>query len=266
MKVAICQTNTIPLKKEVLEHYFKHLEKDSVVVFGEYTFDLFLDELKKTSKDMIAQFVNQKLELLRLMAKTYKVTIVAPLITTNEKNKLFKQIVVIDSKDTQFYMQQRLINYEHWNEEKFFDNPKVRTFKTPLVFEYKKMKVAVMFGFELHFDSLWIKIREQNVDVVIVPTASTFESNERWQMLCRMRAFCNGCVLIRANRVGKFTIEDQNLEFYGESFLVRPNGQIEEKLDNKEGIAFFEIDREHIVNEAKEWGFRNFKTEKGKKA
>ncbi|MCE3038361.1 carbon-nitrogen hydrolase family protein [Helicobacter anatolicus] len=265
MKIAICQTNNVPLQKESLEIYFRYVEKDSVVVFGEYVFDLFLSELQKTSKDMIAQLSMQKLELLQSMAKDYRVVIIAPLITTDEKNKLYKQIAVIDSKKTQFYMQQCLIEYEHWNERKFFDNPKNKRLKTPLVFEYKGMRIGVIFGFEIHFDALWLKLKEENVDMVIMPTASALQSNERWEMLCRMRAFCNGCALLRVNRVGRSTLEKHNIEFYGESFFVTPNGNLMTKMRNNDEILCLEIQKEQIVNEAKEWGFRTFKSIKGKK-
>ncbi|CBG40094.1 carbon-nitrogen hydrolase family protein [Helicobacter mustelae] len=259
MKIAICQTAALPLEKGVWSHYFKHIEKNSLVVFGEYVFDLFIQDW--TSKDMIAQLSPQKLAMLESMAKAHRVKIIAPLITTDAKHRLYKQIAVIDAQSTEFYMQQRLIHYEHWDEEKFFDNPKRKTLKAPLAFEYEGIKIGVLFGFELHFDALMLKLKEQGVDLIITPTASTFQSNERWQMLCRMRAFCNGCMLVRVNSVGKVKIKDQNLEFYGESFVVNPSGQIEEKLHDKEGIACLEITKEQIHKAAREWGFREIKQE-----
>ncbi len=262
MNIAICQTNVLPIKEESLASYFKYLQKNSVVVFGEYVFDLFFTELQNTQKTLIAQLAEQKILLLQKMAKHYKLKIVAPLIVV-EGEKIYKKIAIIDSKKTDFYMQQRLINYAHWNEEKFFDNPKNKTFKLPYIFEHDGLKVAVLFGFELHFDALWLKIKDENVDVVILPTASTFGSKERWQILCRSRAFFNSCMIVRVNRIGKVLIQEEDFEFYGESFVVNPSAEFEEKLDHKESVVCFEISKEDLRAQVQEWGFR--KITKGKK-
>lgn len=262
MKIAICQTNTLPLKESVYLSYFKHLQKGSIAVFGEYAFDLFFNELNDTPKELIAQLSAQKISLLQKMAKDYKIKIVAPLIRV-DSNKIFKEIAVIDAKNIEFYLQQKLINYEHWNEEKFFDNPKVRSLKKPLIFEHNGFKVAVLFGFEVHFDALWLKLKDEGVDIVLLPTASTFQSCERWQMLCRSRALCNGCVVVRVNRVGKVNIQGKDCEFYGESFVVNPSAEIEEKLDHKESIAYVEIHKSDLDSQVAEWGFRRLI--KGKK-
>lgn len=255
MKIAICQTNTLPLKENALMSYFKHFQRDSLVVFSEYAFDLFFTDLQKTSKELIAQLSSQKILLLQKIAKIFKITIVMPLIIA-EESKIFKKIAVIDSKKTQFYVQQKLINYSHWNEEVFFDNPKVRNLKTPLIFEKNNFKIAVLFGFELHFDALWLKLKDKDVDIVLIPTASTLNSHERWQMLCRSRAFCNSCLVVRINRVGKVVLEDREFDFYGESLVVNPNAEIEEKLDHKESIAYVEIDKKDLDTQAIQWGFR----------
>ena len=262
MKIALCQTGSLPLKEEVLTSYFKYLQKDSIAVFGEYAFDLFFNELQQTPKELIAQFSTQKLALLKKMAKNHKVKIITPLIVV-EEGKIYKKIAIIDSKSTQFYMQQKLINYQHWNEEKFFDNPKVRALKMPFVFEQEGLKVAVLFGFELHFDALWLKLKEQGVDIVLLPTACTFGSQERWQALCKSRAFCNSAMVVRVNRVGKATFENQEAEFYGESFIIDPSAQFVERLDSKESIVCFEVTKEEIDSQVLEWGFR--KITKGRK-
>lgn len=85
------------------------------------------------------------------------------------------------------YEQQILMPYEHWNEEKFFSNKTPSELKI-FTFNYEKLKCALLFGFETHFDifgnRLWRKI-----DLVIVPSACTFESKQRWEELLKTRAF-----------------------------------------------------------------------------
>lgn len=263
MKVVLAQASVMPLQEEALHTYFKYLEKGSIVVFGEYVFDLFFTALGDTSKEIIAQLYEQKVGLLQKLAKHYKLKIVTPLIAV-EKNKIYKQIAIIDSKGSDFYTQQFLIDYAHWDEKAFFDNPKTKqdfkSIKTPYIFEQDGMRVGVMFGFEAHFDALWLKLKNENVDMVLVPSASAFESAWRWEALLSMRALCNGCMVVRINRTGKVKTQSGELEFYGQSFIANPDGEVVEKMSKKDGFACFEIDAHDIQKLAKEWGFRELAT------
>ena len=263
MKIAICQAGSMPFQEEALESYFKYIQKESLVIFGEYVFDLFFSDLKQKPKEMIAQLSLQKILSLQKMAKRYKLKIVVPIVVADEKCKLYKKIAVIDAKTTEYYMQQRLINYDHWNEEKFYSNPK-KSFKTPYIFDFCGATIGVLFGFESHFDALWLKMQEQNVDIVLVPTASTFESTKRWQMLLQMRAFCSGMMVVRVNRTGSSMLENENIDFYGDSFIVDPDAQIVEKMGNKEGIVCYEFDLKTIREQAKVWGFKRIKNKRNK--
>ncbi len=264
MKVVLAQASVMPLQERALHTYFKYLEKGSVVVFGEYVFDLFFTALRDTSKEVIAQLYGQKVELIQKLAKDYELKIVTPLIAV-EKNKIYKQIAIIDSKSSDFYTQQFLIDYAHWDEKSFFDNPKTKqdfkNVKTPYIFEQNGMKIGVMFGFEAHFDILWLKLKNENVDIVLVPSANAFESAWRWEALLSMRALCNGCMVVRVNRTGRVKTQNGELEFYGESFIANPDGEVIEKMNKKDGFACFEIEAYDIQKLAKEWGFREFKEE-----
>ena len=71
-----------------------------------------------------------------------------------------------------------------------------------------------------------------------------------------MRAFLNGCMIVRANRVGKLAIENQEWEFYGDSLIAMPNGEIIDWLGEGEEILSLEIEKEEITKIALEWGFR----------
>lgn len=73
-----------------------------------------------------------------------------------------------------------------------------------LVFERDGLRIAPLFGFEAHFDEIWVQAKNQGVDVVLLSSVATFESNERWRLLCQMRAFCASCVVVRANRIGAY--------------------------------------------------------------
>jgi predicted amidohydrolase len=99
-----------------------------------------------------------------------------------------------------YYDQQFLINYKHWNEEKFFDN-EIGEFTLPS-FSIDGVKFGVINGFELHFDVAFAQVMKKGVDVILSPSASTFDSSARWIELLKMRAFTNSVYILRSNRVG----------------------------------------------------------------
>jgi len=156
---------------------------------------------------------------------------------------------------TAYYHQQILINYKHWNEEKFFAND-IKELSAPMTFSVDGFKFAVMAGFELHFDSFFTEIMEKNIDAVLLPTVSTFESHERWRELIKMRAFTNSCYVIRANRIGEYTDGKHSWNFYGDSLVVNPDGEIENHLGNQEELLMIDLDKKAVKNARKSWGFK----------
>lgn len=255
MNLAIFQLPSLPFKENKLASYLKAIKKGSIVVLGEYVLNLFFHEISDVPKDIINKTTQSKLSELTKLAKKYSLIIVAPVLCGNEK-KIYKKIAIVDGKKIDFYTQQKLISYPHWDEEAFFGNSKVKTLKLPYVFEKEGLKIAVLFGFELHFDEIWIKMKNAGVDIVLLCTACTFDSNQRWRDLCKARAFFNSCVVVRANRIGEYTHEGFQWNFYGDSFIALPNGKIEDSLGNKEEVLCAEIEKSQIEEFVKEWKFR----------
>ncbi|PAF44424.1 carbon-nitrogen hydrolase family protein [Helicobacter sp. 11S02596-1] len=261
MNLAIFQLPSLPLKEDKLSSYLKAIKKGSVVVLGEYVLNLFFHEISNAPKDIINKTTQSKLAELTKLAKKYDLIVVVPVLCGDEK-KIYKKIAILDGKKIDFYTQQKLINYEDWDEEAFFGNPKTRAFKLPYLFEKEGLRFAVLFGFELHFDEIWLKMKNAGVDVVLLCTASTFESNQRWRDLCKARAFFNSCVVVRANRIGETTYQGHTWKFYGDSFIALPNGKIEDSLGDKEEVLCAEIEKSQIEEFVKEWKFRENKPEK----
>jgi len=179
--------------------------------------------------------------------------LVAPIVEV-KGGKFYKKIAKISPKSTSYYTQQILINYPHWNEEAFFDNP-IEPLKEPMTFSIDGFKIAVMSGFELHFDKMWESIAKKRVDLVLLPTVSTFSSKYRWRDLISMRAFLNNCYILRANRVGDYVEDDTRWHFYGDSMLVNPDGNIDMKLEARESMLIEPISKEELTDSRKGWGF-----------
>ncbi len=256
MKIAVVQLSAIGISTDSLKAYMRSCVNEGVdvVLLGEYVLNRFFKELHKMPLEMIKKQSDHHISTLKEMAKEYDLNIIAPLIIVKSQ-KIYKSILRITPTRTQSYDQQILINYKHWNEEQFYDN-NLSTLKEPLTFKLGKFRLGLMAGFETHFDTFWKTMDDKNVDVVLVPTLSTFSSHKRWRQLFSMRAFTHSCYIVRANRVGEYEEDDVKWEFYGDSLAYAPNGELIQHLGNYEELLIVDIDRE-ALKEAKTWGFRD---------
>lgn len=256
MRAAILQVPSVGMSTSKFDYYLRIAKSKGckVVILGEYLLNRFFKELEKTPIEMIKEQSDHHIKTLKGLAKEYDMNIIAPLIIIKKK-KPYKTIVKFSATSTLYYHQQILINYKHWNEEKFFAN-EIAPLKPPLCFSVDGFKFAVMAGFELHFDALWQEVMAKNVDAVLLPTVSTFESHERWRELIKMRAFTNSCYVIRANRIGEYIEDNCNWNFYGDSLVVSPEGDIENYLGNQEELLMIDLDKKAVKSARKSWGFK----------
>ncbi len=242
---------------EFVQKSVKQMPPQALVIFPEYVLTPFFLEILESEAQKINSFSLARLEQLEQLAYKYQLYMSAPLILQEQKG-LVKQIALITPQDTQFYTQQKLMPYDHWNEAHFFNNPQPDKLSAPLTFMLEGIKIAPLFGYELHFDLIWLCMQEEGVEVVLLSTASTFESFERWRAVCKARAFCNSMLVARANRIGMVRSKQSNLpwRFYGDSFIALPNGNIASSLEGDQGILHLEVHKEYLEAWAKEWGFR----------
>ena len=249
-KIAALQFPTLGLSESRLDYYLNECKENNVglVVLGEYVINSFFTELLHMPKSMIKEQSETKKESLLKFAKKYELEIIAPYISVEAKN-CKKLCLKVGQNGIKVYEQQILMPYEHWNEEEFFTNKKVEELKL-FSFTYNKLKCALLFGFEAHFDAFWQQILAKKIDLVIIPTASTFNSEQRWLELLKTRAFLNSTNILRVNRIGK-TKEDWS--FYGDTMFIDAFGQMQIKLKNEEEILIIEPKKSDEAR--KLWGF-----------
>ena len=257
MKIAALQLSTLKTQKE-LESYLQACiaQKVKVVLLGEYLLSPFFKRIESLQKNQIqAQAKMQQEELLRLSCG-YNLIIVAPIIESAGK-KIYKSIMILNKGKAIFYRAQKLMPYEHWNEAQYFDNAQSKIIKIPPIFSVGGFKFSTLFGYELHFDEFWVKLKNSGVDCVLLPSASTFDSSLRWRSLIKMRAFLNGCYILRANRIGEYedTIANCTWNFYGDSLLVNPNGEISDCLGDREELLIGEINKKELQDIRNCWKF-----------
>lgn len=253
--VAALQLPTLGMNATRLEFYLKQAKRREadLMLLGEYVLNHFFKEFATMSATMVKAQTKKHLELLKTLAVKYDIVFVAPIIIS-KKDGYYKTIVKISAHSTRYYEQQILLPYEHWNEKKFFAN-KVERIKDAMTFNLKGFKVMVMAGFELHFDPFWEQVTRKKVDLLLLPTASTFGSHNRWREIIKTKAFLHGCYVLRANRLGEYVDSEVKWKFYGDTMLVSPEGEVEMMLEDKESMLIEVIDKAEVLEHRKAWGF-----------
>ena len=254
--VGALQLPTLGMNATRLEFYLKKAKERGakLLLLGEYVTNHFFKELPNFPKSMIKKQTQNHLNMFKRLSKEYNITLVAPFVEV-KGDKFYKKVAKVSPNSISYANQQILINYSHWNEEKFFSN-KIAPLKKPMTFTLDGFKIAVIFGFELHFDYFWQYVIDKRVDLVLMPTASTFGSKQRWSQLITMRAFLNNCYILRANRVGDYIEDDIKWHFYGDSMIVDPNGVIEMRLEDRESMLIEPIYKEVLAEARRSWGWR----------
>lgn len=259
MKIAALQLSNTHSQNQ-MESYLKAAmdAKARVIVFGEYLLHPFFKELEitKKTKHSLLEKIHQATNGILALSQKYNLVMVVPIFEVT-RDRIFKTILVLNKGKALHYRAQRLMPYAHWDETGFFCNAISKHIKLPLVFNTGGFKCAVVFGYELHFDSFWLKLKKESVDCVLLPTASTFDSSLRWRNLIKMRAFLNSCYILRANRIGQYqdTFTQTLWSFYGDSLCASPNGEIMDCLGNRDGLLVVNVDKK-VLQEAKEcWRF-----------
>lgn len=253
--VAALQLPTLGMNATRLEFYLAKAKERGVdvMLLGEYVLNHFFKEFVTMAPNMVKSQSQKHLQLLKQFALKYDIVFVAPIIIT-KKDGYHKTIAKVSSTNIRYYEQQMLLPYAHWDEKRFFANP-VRPLKDPMTFMLKGFRIMVMAGFELHFDPFWEAVRRKRVDLVLLPTASTFGSHNRWREIIKTRAFLHGCFVLRANRLGEYNDNEVKWKFYGDTMLVSPEGQVEMMLEDKESMLVEVIDKAEVTEHRREWGF-----------
>jgi len=90
------------------------------------------------------------------------------------------------------------------------------------VFELGGLRVGVQLGWDLFFPEGFRSLTVAGAQVVLVPSAAAYASQERWLAMAVSHAVANGIYVVRVNRVGS----EAGLDFYGHTFAVRPDGEL----------------------------------------
>lgn len=144
--------------------------------------------------------------------------------------------------------------------EKFYFTPGDLGFK---VFQTRHARVGVLICWDQWFPEAARLTAMRGADMLFYPTAIGWHPSEKaehgeaqhdsWELIQRSHAVANGCFVCTANRTGHEGDSNGGIEFWGQSFLAAPNGEIlarggvesEEVLIQELDLGQLDVSRTH---------------------
>lgn len=137
--------------------------------------------------------------------------------------------------------------------EKFFFKPGASDWP---VFDTAYCKLGVYICYDRHFPEGWRALALNGAEYIVNPSATVAGLSEYlWKLEQPAAAVANGCYIGAINRVGRE--EPWNIgEFYGQSYVVNPRGQIEAIASrDKDELLVHDIDMDMVREVRNLWQF-----------
>ena len=201
--------------------------------------------------------------LFSLLAKELKIILIISLfekktsglyhnssIVINEKGKIlgkYRKMHIPD--DPQFY-------------EKFYFTPGDLGFKS---FKTSKGNLGILICWDQWFPEAARLTALKGAEIIFYPTAIGWHPKEKkkfgksqldsWLSIQRSHAIANGVYVAAINRVGTEKQGNKKIEFWGNSVMFDPSGNIVKKANLKENILICEIDFKKVETSRQHWPF-----------
>lgn len=184
------------------------------------------------------------------LAAERRVAIVMPFFEKSVDGVYFNSAMAVDSCGNLagVYRKAHVPDIPLW-EEKYYFTSGSQGFP---VFELEGVRVGIQLGWDNFFPEGFRCMALQGAQLVFVPTAAAFASQEKWLAMGVSHAVANGFFVARVNRVGS----EEGLDFYGASFAVRPDGELlMEPLGTSEGMQLVDCDIGEVEQVRRTWPF-----------
>ncbi len=206
------------------------------------------------------------------VAKKHKVVIIASLFEKRAAGLYHNTAAVIGTDGSILGIYRKMhIPDDPLFYEKFYFTPGDLGFKT---FDTPFAKIGVLICWDQWFPEAARLTALSGAQVLFYPTAIGWHPSEKaeygtaqhdsWELIQRSHAVANGCYVCAPNRIGQEKILDakgnpvsqDGLEFWGQSFIVSPDGQIVSKgSTDQEEIISANIDLAKVDFSRTHWPF-----------
>lgn len=235
MRIALCQYESITDDiASNLQTVFEALESDAdVIVFPEMFLTGYLSEdADRGSIDYAVQALCSATE------ETGRCVIVGGPEYDGD-DRFNSAYIIRDSVES--YRKIHLPDFPPFSEKSAFSPG-----SAPKMFEHGGLRFGVCICYDVFFPELMKTYSLNGADVIICISASPVTSKQAFERTLPARAVENTTYLLFVNN----TCVAGDLEFFGESRALLPNGDVAAIIETEEGMAVVEID-ESIIREAR---------------
>jgi N-carbamoylputrescine amidase len=203
-------------------------------------------------------------EALAKIARELKVALVVSIFERRAAGIYHNSAAVLDADGTQLGIYRKMhIPDDPLYYEKFYFTPGDLGFPT---FQTRYGRIAVQICWDQWYPEGARLASLHGANVIFYPTSIGWHAKEKaefgaaqldaWRTIQRSHAIANGVYVAVANRVGLEGPADSGLEFWGNSFIAAPFGEIlAEASNDKEEILVMECDPHRVEETRRGWPF-----------
>lgn len=204
-------------------------------------------------------------ESFQALARELGVVIVASLFERRAPGVYHNTAVVIDADGSYLGMYRKMhIPDDPLFYEKFYFTPGDLGFRT---WDTKFGKIGVLVCWDQWYPEAARLTAMSGAQVLFYPTAIGWHPSEKaahgarqhssWETIQRGHAIANGCYVVAPNRNGLETpVGGDGIEFWGQSFVCDPAGQILEKAPaDSDTVLVVEVDLDLVDTQRTHWPF-----------
>src|SRR5262245_57520501 len=204
-------------------------------------------------------------ELLGKLAAELEVVLVVPLFERRAPGIYHNSAAVIDADGTYLGKYRKMhIPDDPLYHEKFYFTPGDLGFHA---WDTRHGRIGVLVCWDQWYPEAARLTALDGAQILFYPTAIGWHPSEKerygaaqlaaWQTVQRSHAIANGCFVVAVNRVGhEAPAGGDGIEFWGQSFIVAPCGEILAKASiDREEIIFADVEWEKVNEHRTHWPF-----------
>lgn len=253
-KIALSQFKALEKREENIKKaqiFIKEAKSRGaeLIVFPEMSFDIFFPKYRTDRKyfDIAEPVPGQLVESLSKIAEENEIAIVFNMFEEARSGEYYDCSPVIN-KNGKYLGKSRMMHIAelpNYNEKFYYwegnsDYP---------VFEMNGYKIGIAICYDRHFPEHMRILTLKGADLILVPTATSLtELKNIWEIEMQAASVGNQVYIAVSNRVGT----EQNLTFFGKSFVTNPLGDIISMAsEDKEEVLIFDLDIS-LIKEARQ--------------
>jgi len=239
-------------------------KKAKIVCLPELFLSNYFCQVEKHSNFNLAEKIpGRTTDIFSSLAKELKIIIIVPIFEKKTAGIYHNSLVVINEKGKIIGKYRKMhIPDDPQYYEKFYFTPGDLGFKS---FKTNYGKLGTLICWDQWFPEAARLTSLQGAEILFYPTAIGWHPKEKskfgksqlnsWISIQRAHAIANGVYVAAVNRVGTERQGSKKLEFWGNTIVFDPSGNIIASAKQSEKILICDIDLKKVENVRRHWPF-----------